>query len=348
MASSVQTPPARRATPAPVTRLVGVAALSLGVLAAVAVLSIMVGSRAIDPGTVVRILLHPGRTDELSLIVLDGRVPRTLVGIVAGAALGVAGAVMQGVTRNPLADPGILGINAGAALAVVVGIVVFGVGSTAAYLPFAFVGAAVAAVVVYGIASAGRRGPTPVGLALSGAVVAAALASVTTAVQLLDAEVLDQLRFWQVGGLDGRSLGVLGVVAVPIALGLALSFGLGRSLNTLALGDELAASLGQHVMLTRGLGALASVLLAGAATAAVGPIGFVGLAVPHAVRRFTGPDNRWVLPLSAVVAPSLLLVADVIGRVIALPGEVPVGIVTAFIGAPVFIALVRGRTARAL
>jgi len=330
------------------SRLVGVTALALGVLAAACLLSIMVGARAIAPTTVLQVLLHPDDTSAISLIVVDNRVPRTLVGLIAGAALGVAGAVMQGITRNPLADPGILGINSGAALAVVIGIAVFGIGSTAAYLPFAFAGAAVAAIAVYGIASAGRRGATPVGLALSGAVVAAALSSVTTAVLLTNQSVLDQIRFWQVGGLADRGIGVVAAVVVPIAVGLLLAFALGRSLNTLALGDELAASLGQRVLLTRGLGALATVLLAGAATAAVGPIGFVGLAVPHAVRRVSGPDHRWTLPLSAIVAPSLLLVADVIGRVVAYPGEVQVGIVTAVIGAPVFIALVRSRAVRSL
>lgn len=329
-------------------RLVGTTALALVVLAAACVLSVMVGARAIDPAAVFGALLHPGRTDEVTLIVVGERVPRTLVGIVAGAALGVAGTVMQGITRNPLADPGILGVNAGAALAVVVGTAVFRVVGTAATLPFAFVGAAVAAVVVYGVASAGRRGPTPVGLALSGAVVAAALGSVTTAVLLTDQSALAQIRFWQVGSLAQGTLGVVGPVSVPIVVGLGIAMALGRSLNTLALGDDLAAALGQRVVVARALGALVTVLLAGAATAAVGPVGFVGLAVPHAVRRVTGPDNRWTLPLSAIVAPSLLLVADVVGRVIDPPGEVQVGIVTAAIGAPVFIALVRSRAVRAL
>ncbi|PZE30010.1 iron ABC transporter permease [Curtobacterium sp. MCBD17_028] len=329
-------------------RLVGTTAVSLVVLAAACVLSVMVGARPIDPLTVVTVLLHPGRTDEITLIVVGERVPRTALGLVAGAALGVAGAVMQGVTRNPLADPGILGINAGAALAVVVGTTVFGIAGTAATLPFAFVGAAVAAVVVYGIASAGRRGPTPVGLALSGAVVAAALGSVTTAVLLTRQSALDRIRFWQVGSLATGDLHVVAVVAVPVVVGLAIAMTLGRSLDTLALGDELAASLGQRVVVARALGALATVLLAGAATAAIGPVGFVGLAVPHAVRRVTGPANRWTLPLSAIVAPALLLVADVIGRVVAFPGEVQVGIVTAVIGAPVFIALVRSRAVRDL
>jgi iron complex transport system permease protein len=324
-----------------------VVVIAVVVLAAACVLSILVGSRPIAPADVVHALVHPDGS-EISLIVTTQRVPRTLVGLLAGAALGVAGAVMQGVTRNPLADPGILGINAGAALAVVVGIAVFGVQSTAEQLPFAFAGAAVAAVVVYGIASAGRRGLTPVVLALSGAVVAAAISSITTAVLLTDNAVLEQMRFWQVGGLSGRGLGVAGVVVWPIAIGLVLAMTLGRSLNVMALGDETASALGQRVLVTRAVGGIATVLLAGAATAAIGPIGFVGLAVPHAVRRFTGPDQRWILPLSAIAAPILLLVADVIGRVIAYPGEVQVGIVTAAIGAPVFIVLVRSRAVRAL
>jgi iron complex transport system permease protein len=270
------------------------------------------------------------------------------VGLLAGAALGVAGAVMQGVTRNPLADPSILGVNAGAALAVVVAIAAFGVSGTGAYLPFAFAGATLAALLVYGIASVARGGLTPVGLALSGAVTAAALSSITTAVLVTNASLLDQLRFWQVGALAGKDLGTAGVVVAPVVLGLVIAVGLGRSLNTLALGDELAASLGQRVVLVRAVGAVVTVLLAGSAVAAAGPIAFVGLAVPHAVRRLSGPDHRWTILLSALVAPALLLVADVIGRVVAYPGELQVGIVTALIGAPVFIALVRSRVVTGL
>ncbi|MDN3479052.1 iron chelate uptake ABC transporter family permease subunit [Curtobacterium sp. APC 4022] len=322
--------------------------LAVVVLAAACALSVAVGSRPIPLGVVVDTLLHPGRTDEIGLIVLGNRVPRTVVGLLAGAALGVAGAVMQGITRNPLADPSILGVNAGAALAVVVGIAVFGISGTATYLPFAFAGAALAALLVYGIAAVARGGLTPVGLALSGAVTAAALSSVTTAVLVTNASLLDQLRFWQVGALAGKDLRTAGVVVAPIVVGLVIAVGLGRSLNTLALGDELAASLGQRVVLVRAVGAVVTVLLAGSAVAAAGPIAFVGLAVPHAVRRLSGPDHRWTILLSAVVAPALLLVADVIGRVVAYPGELQVGIVTALIGAPVFIALVRSRAVRGL
>lgn len=330
------------------SRLVLATVLAVVVLAVACALSVAVGSRPIPLGVVVDTLLHPGRHDEIGLIVLGNRVPRTVVGLLAGAALGVAGAVMQGITRNPLADPSILGVNAGAALAVVVGIAVFGISGTATYLPFAFAGAALAALLVYGIAAVARGGLTPVGLALSGAVTAAALSSVTTAVLVTNASLLDQLRFWQVGALAGGDLGTAGVVVTPVVVGLVIAVGLGRSLNTLALGDELAASLGQRVVLVRAVGAVVTVLLAGSAVAAAGPIAFVGLAVPHAVRRLSGPDHRWTILLSAVVAPALLLVADVIGRVVAYPGELQVGIVTALIGAPVFIALVRSRAVRGL
>jgi len=322
--------------------------LAVVVLLVAVALSVALGSRPIPLGTVVDTLLHPGRQDEVGLIVLGNRVPRTVVGLLAGAALGVAGAVMQGVTRNPLADPSVLGINAGAALAVVVGIAVLGISGTAAYLPFAFVGAGLAALLVYGVAAVARRGLSPVGLALAGAVVAAALSSVTTAVLVTSQSLLDQLRFWQVGALAGKDLGTAGVIAVPVLVGLVVAAALGRSLNTLALGDELAASLGQRVVLVRVVGGVVTVLLAGSAVAAAGPIAFVGLAVPHAVRRLSGPDQRWTILLSALVAPALLLVADVVGRLVAYPGELQVGIVTALIGAPVFIWLVRSRVVTGL
>ncbi|PZF56467.1 iron ABC transporter permease [Curtobacterium sp. MCSS17_008] len=348
-ASSSVTPARRpRSAPASRSRLIGAALLAVAVLAVAVALSVAFGSRPIPLGTVLDVVLHPDRDDDVRLIVLGNRVPRTVVGLLAGAALGVAGAVMQGVTRNPLADPSILGINAGAALTVVVGIAVFGISGTAAYLPFAFVGAGLAALLVYGVAAVARRGLSPVGLALAGAVVAAALSSITTAVLVSSQSLLDQLRFWQVGALAGKDLATAGVIAVPVLVGLVVAAGLGRSLNTLALGDELAASLGQRVVLVRIVGGVVTVLLAGSAVAAAGPIAFVGLAVPHAVRRLSGPDQRWTILLSALVAPALLLVADVVGRVVAYPGELQVGIVTALIGAPVFIWLVRSRVVTGL
>jgi iron complex transport system permease protein len=270
-------------------------------------------------------------------------VSRTLLGLTVGAALGLAGAVMQGVTRNPLADPGLLGVNAGAALAIVSGLYFFGITSSSSYVWFAFVGAAVAGVVVYALGAMGRGGATPVKLAIAGAAVSALMASLTSAMLLLDSATLDQYRFWAVGSIAGRELDVLWGVLPFILLGIAIALLLGRELNGLALGEDVARSLGQRVGLVR-LGAAASVvLLCGGATAAAGPIWFVGLTVPHVARALTGPDHRWLLPYSMLIGAVLLTLADVIGRVLVRPGELEVGIVTAFLGAPVFIAFVRRR-----
>jgi iron complex transport system permease protein len=310
--------------------------------------SLAVGSHALSPASVVDALRHYDSTNEASLIVVDSRLPRTMVGLLVGVALGLAGTVMQGLTRNPLADPGLLGVNAGAALAVVVGIAVFGVSSTAGYVPFAFVGAGLASVVVYTIGSFGREGATPVKLALAGAAVSAALGSIVTAILLTSQQSLDQMRFWQVGALAGRSPEVAWQVLAPIAVGSVVALGLGRSLNGLALGEDVARALGARLGVVRAASAVAIVLLCGSATAAAGPIAFVGLIVPHAARRIVGPDYRWILVFSAVFAPTLLLACDVIGRVVAYPGELEVGIVTAFVGAPLFIALVRRKGAVSL
>jgi iron complex transport system permease protein len=319
--------------------LVGLA-VCLVVLLVVCVVSLMVGSHALSPGTVLETLRHRG-DDEASLIVWDKRLPRTLVGVLAGLALGLAGTVMQGLTRNPLADPGLLGINAGAAVAVVVAISAFGVTSVAGYVPFAFVGAALAAVGVYGVASVGREGATPTKLALAGAAVTAALTSVVTAVLLTSTPAISQLRFWQVGALAGRGSEVAAQAVGPIVVGAALALALGRALDGLALGDDVARALGQRVGRVRVVAAVSVVLLCGTATAAAGPIAFVGLVVPHAARRFVGHDYRWLLAYSAVLAPAMLVACDVVGRVVAYPGELEVGIVTAVVGAPVFIAIVR-------
>jgi iron complex transport system permease protein len=277
------------------------------------------------------------------LIVHSLRIPRTLVGLMVGVSLGLAGTVMQGVTRNPLADPGILGVNAGAGLFVVVGIYAFDLSSLVSYVWFAFAGAAVTSVVVYGIGSLGREGATPVKLALAGAAVTALLGSVTSAVLLLDVATLDQFRFWAVGSLAGRSGQVARQVAPFVVVGAVMALATGRLLNALALGDDVARSLGQRVGLARLFSALSVVVLCGAATAAAGPIAFVGLTIPHVARAITGPDHRWALPYSMVLAPILLLGSDIVGRVVARPGELQVGIVTALVGAPCFVVLVRRR-----
>lgn len=316
--------------------------VALAGLFAVAVCSVAYGSKPILVGEVFAAFTDfDGSNDHL--IVRSLRVPRTVVGLGVGAALGLAGAVMQGVTRNPLADPGILGVNAGASLFVVVAIYVFGIGSLSGYVWFAFAGAAVVSAAVYGLGALGRDGATPVKLALAGAAVAALLGSLTTAILLLDVATLDEFRFWVVGSLAGRDAAIAAAVAPFLVAGAVLALGSARSLNSMSLGDDVARSLGLRVGLARGTSALSVVLLCGAATAAAGPIGFVGLTVPHVARSICGPDYRWILPYSAVLAPILLLGSDIAGRVVARPGELQVGIVTALVGAPFFVALVRRR-----
>lgn len=310
------------------------------VLALVTLASLAIGARGLGLDTVWQALTRFDPTNGDHAVV-HARIPRTVLGLLAGAALGLAGAAMQGVARNPLADPGIIGINAGAALAVVTGIYVFGVSSLAGYIWFAFAGAAAAAVVVYLVASLGRDGATPVKLALAGAALSAGLFSLMNVILVSSRDTLDRFRFWQVGGIAGRDWSVI-LPGVPfLLLGAVIVLATGRILNNLALGDDIARGLGQRVGLARGITALGIVLLCGSATALAGPVGFVGLIIPHAVRFLTGPDYRWILPFSLVLAPALLLIADVIGRVVLLPGEVPAGIMTALVGAPVFVWLVR-------
>ncbi len=317
--------------------------LATGLLVAVCFASIAYGSKPIPLGTVWDAFWSFDDSLNDHLIIRSLRIPRTGIGLAVGAALGLAGAVMQGVTRNPLADPGILGIEAGAALAVVIGIYSFGIGSLTGYVWFAFVGAAVASVVVYTLGSLGRGGATPVKLALAGAALASLLGSFTSAILILDVATLDQFRFWVVGSLAGRDAAVASQVLPFLLVGVVLALASARSLNALALGDDMARSLGQRVQLARALSALAVVVLCGSAVAAAGPIGFVGLTIPHVARAICGPDYRWVLPWSMVLGPILLLGADIVGRIVARPGELQVGIVTALIGAPFFIALVRRR-----
>ena len=330
------------------------AALAFGLLGLaatvllVAFLSITVGARPVTLQTTWSALtaFDPALTDHR--IIWDLRLPRTIIGLAVGAALGLAGAVLQGATRNPLADPSILGIHSGAAVFVVLGVAVFGITQLSLYVWLAFVGAGVAMLVVYAAASLGREGATPVKLALAGAAMTAAMQSVTSAILLTSPRTLDEIRFWQVGSLAGRDMEIFVQVAPFLAVGIVLALATGRMLDGLSMGEDVARALGQNVGRSRAMAGLAAVILAGAATAAAGPIAFVGLTVPHMARAITGPNYRWILPYSMLLTPILLLGADVIGRVIAPPGEVQVGIVTAFLGAPVFIALVRRRKLAAL
>ena len=339
-APAVQSPTRRR--PARSRRLIGLAVLLL-LVAVAALASIAVGTRSIGLGEVWRALFDDGPSSEEAVIVRQLRVPRTALGLLVGLALGVAGALMQGHTRNPLGDPGLLGVTAGASLAVVVAIAWFGIATPSGYVWFAFAGALAGTVLVYAIGSAGRGGPTPVTLALAGAALSALLYALVRAVLVSDQQTLDSFRFWVVGALAGRGADVAWQVAPFIAVGLLLAVANAPALDLLGLGEDVARGLGQRVWPARVVGLTAITLLCGAATAACGPIAFVGLVVPHAVRAFTGPDHRWLIPCSALLGAALLLTADVIGRIVARPGELQVGIVLALIGAPFFIALVRRR-----
>ncbi len=314
-----------------------------GVLVLIVLASIAIGSRQIPIGTVLDALLDPSASDDEHLVIRSLRVPRTIAGILVGVGLGLAGAVMQGVTRNPLADPGLLGVSAGASFAVVFGISMLSVGSVLGYVWFAFAGAALASVVVYTLGAIGRGGATPVKLALAGAAVTSFLLSMTTAMLLMDQSTLDEYRFWAVGSIAGRDPDVIAQLTPFIVVGAVMALAAGPMLNSLALGDDVARSLGSRVGLARLFAAASVVLLVGSATALAGPIAFVGLTIPHVARAITGPDYRWVLGYSMVLAPILLLGSDVIGRVVARPGELQVGIVTAVIGAPFFVLLVRRR-----
>ncbi|TKV29265.1 iron ABC transporter permease [Arthrobacter sp. NamB2] len=328
----------RRSTPRTLAGLL----ITAVILAVFCLASLTIGARSVGVGTMVDavVAFDPANGDHAVVL---SRVPRTVVGLLVGSALAAAGAALQGIARNPLADPGILGINAGASLAIVVGIYLFGLGSASGYIWFAFAGAGAAALTVYAVASLGREGATPVKLALAGAALAAGLASLTNAILVSSQETLDAFRFWQVGTLSGRGWDVIGIVTPFLLVGLALTLATGKVLNSLALGDDVARGLGQNVALARGIAGLGAVVLCGAATAAVGPIAFVGLVIPHVVRLAVGADYRWILPFSALLGPVLLLGADILGRVVLPPSEVQVGIMTAVVGAPAFIWLVRRR-----
>ncbi|MEU1125298.1 iron ABC transporter permease [Streptomyces sp. NPDC005899] len=320
-------------------RALATAAAVVALLAAV-LLSLAVGARTIAPASVLDALLHGGHSDAAEVI-RQMRVPRTLIGLMVGAALAVAGTALQGITRNPIADPGILGISQGASVAVVLAIAYAGVHTLSGYVWFAFAGAAVASVAVYAVAARGRGGATPVKLALGGAAVNALLVSVTMAVLTTKASALEEFRFWQVGSIAGREAGVAGQIWPFLLVGLLLVLSVARGLDALALGEDAAKGLGQNVATVRVVGGIGATVLTGAGVAAAGPIAFVGLAVPHIARAIVGADHRWALPMAALVGPVILLVSDVVGRIVLPPGEVPAGVMTALIGVPFLVTLVR-------
>lgn len=330
------------------SRNLALLALSVAILAGLCIVSLLVGARPVTPATAFNALFAYDPASADHIIVRDYRLPRTVLGLLCGAAFGVSGALIQAVTRNLLADPGILGVNAGAAFFVTLAVGLLGFHAVASYLWFAFLGAIVVTVLVYAVGSRGRDGATPVRLVLSGVALSAVLGGIGSSITLLDPLAFDSLRLWSIGSLAGRNMDVVLTVAPFIVCGLVLSICVAPSLNAIALGDDPSRALGVNLSRTRLVVVIAVTLLCGAATAAAGPIGFIGLMVPHVVRWLTGPDQRRIILLTVLCSPILLLAADIAGRLILFPGELEAGIVTAFIGAPVLIALARRTRASGL
>ncbi|MDQ6525342.1 iron ABC transporter permease [Nocardioides sp. LHD-245] len=316
--------------------------LLAGLVPVLAFLSVTQGSRDIALRDVLDAFGHFTQSSSVDdTVTVRLRVPRTILGLLVGAALGLAGTLLQGLTRNALADPGIMGVNAGAAFAVVGSITLLGVSGLAFHVAAAFVGALAATALVYTVGSLGRDGATPVKMALAGAAITAGLTAVTTGLLLTDLAAQQQYRFWQVGSLAGRYAPIVTGVAPFLLVGLVLALLCGRWLNALALGDDAARGLGVSLTRTRVATFLVVGLLCGAATAACGPIVFVGLVVPHVARFLCGPDYRWLLPYALVLGALLLLGADILGRVLGGTGELQVGVVLGILGAPFFVLLVR-------
>ncbi len=332
----------RIAVPALVTGL----SISILILLVVLGVSVAFGAADISAGDIWAALVAFNPASSEHLIIRTLRIPRALTAALIGAALGVAGAVMQGLTRNPLADPGLLGISAGASLAVVAGVAFLHISSLALYALFAFLGATLTAATVYLLGSAGRGGATPLRLTVAGAAVSAFLSSITTALLLFNQQTLEDVRFWLAGSVAGRDLGLLTQAAPYLLAGMLLALALSRQITALSLGEDIAKGLGQRTGWVKAGGALAVVLLAGTAVAVAGPIGFVGLVIPHIVRFFIGQDYRWILPYAALVGASFLVLADVLARLVIRPAELPVGVMTALVGGPVFVALVRWKVKR--
>ena len=320
--------------------------ISLVAVAVLSGLSVAFGVRVVTVDELVSALTGTG--DGVAEAAILQRVPRTVLALLVGAALAVSGTAMQAVTRNPIADPGILGVTHGASLAVVIGIAFVGISHPYAYMGFAIAGAAGAAIFVYAVGSLGRGGATPLKLALAGAATTAAFASLISAIMLPRVDLLQNYQSWQIGGVGGASWEKVSLLAPVLAVGALICVLSARGMNSLALGDDMAAGLGENVARTRLISALGAVILAGAATAIAGPIGFVGLVIPHFCRLLVGTDHRWLVPFAAITGAALLVGADVLGRVIARPEEIEVGIVAAIVGAPFFIWIVRRQRVREL
>ncbi|WP_326511481.1 FecCD family ABC transporter permease [Clostridium intestinale] len=329
------------------TKTIGIYLGSILFLGLCVLASLAWGSKNVGFSQAINALLNS--TDlSFSALVVRERIPRTIFGIMAGASLGISGALMQSITRNPIADPSILGVNTGASLFVVIGIAFFNINSANQYIWLALAGAGITAVVVYFIGSIGNGGATPIKLALAGAATSAVLTSLVSAIILPRSDAMDKFRFWQVGSIGGANWDSIRLILPFVIVGLIISIAATPALNVLALGDDVATGLGVNIGVIRIICAVAGVILSGATTAIAGPISFIGLMIPHTIRLIFGSNLNGIVPLSAIGGAALLIISDVIGRVIGSPGEVQVGIITAFIGAPILIMIARKAKVRAI
>ncbi len=329
------------------TKTIGIYLVSIIFLGMCVFASLAWGSKNIEFSQVINALLNSEEMSFATLVVHE-RIPRTIFSIMAGASLGISGALMQSITRNPIADPSILGVNTGASLFVVIGIAFFNIDSPNQYIWIALAGAGITSVFVYGIASIGNGGMTPIKLALSGAATSAVLSSSVNAVILSRSEVMDAFRLWQVGSVSGATWDSINLILPFITIGLIISIAATPALNVLALGDDIATGLGVDIGIIRIICAIAGVILSGATTAIAGPIGFIGLMIPHSIRLISGSNLKGIVPLSAIGGAALLIISDVLGRVLGSPGEIQVGIITAFLGAPILIIIARKAKVRAI
>ncbi|AQS06555.1 FecCD family ABC transporter permease [Clostridium beijerinckii] len=328
-------------------KTVGIYLGSIFLLGICVIISLAFGSKNIGISQAINALLNSDDTSFAALVVRE-RIPRTIFSIMAGASLGISGALMQSITRNPIADPSILGVNTGASLFVVIGIAFFNINSANEYIWIALVGAGITSIFVYTIASIGSGGMTPIKLALAGSATSAVLTSLVSVIILPRSEVIDAYRFWQVGSVSGATWESIGLMLPFLIIGLIISIILAPALDILALGDEVATGLGVNIGIIRIICAIAGVILCGATTAVAGPIGFVGLMIPHSIRLIFGSNLRGLVPMSAIGGAVLLTISDVLGRVIGSPGELQVGIITAFLGAPILIIIARKAKVRAI
>lgn len=330
-----------------VTKTIGIYLVSISLLVACVMVSLAFGSKSVGFSQAINALMN---SDDMSFaaIVVRERIPRTIFSIMAGASLGISGALMQSITRNPIADPSILGVNTGASLFVVIGIAFFNINSANQYIWMALAGAGITSIFVYGIASMGSGGMTPIKLALAGSATSAVLTSLVSVIILPRTEVMNAYRFWQVGSVSGATWESINLIFPYLIIGLIISIISTPALDVLALGDDVATGLGVNIGIIRIICAIAGVILCGAITAIAGPIGFVGLMIPHSIRLILGSNLKGLIPMSAIGGAVLLTISDVFGRVIGSPGELQVGIITAFLGAPILIIIARKAKVRAI